>query len=156
MNSESPDISIVSWAQVDAPINWKTTFLFTAGISFLIWFGMYSGLGLYILIGILGILGMVMILRNPFLWICAVFVGYIPIFWKATSSFTVTEVAHAVIFYGGLLWWFFRRNCVPLVASVVIIWSLAYVISGGGKTIFMGFMNRFMEAGKRNLPSNGD
>ena len=93
----------------DAPLGARESTLFFVSVAVL--YGAAAYLHLEFLLG-LAIIGLgvgFLILRNEFLWIVAVIIGYLPVFWKTTDEFTPVEISQAVLFYGGLVWWFYRR-----------------------------------------------
>ncbi len=93
----------------DAPVTTKETLIFFAVLSTL--YGVAGYLGLQFLLGlaIIGIGLYFLIINNELLWILAVILGYLPVFWKTTDEFTAAEIGQALVFYGGLLWWFYKR-----------------------------------------------
>ncbi len=108
----------------DQPVGLRSGLIFIALISLLVLFGMYTGLGLYIALLIVGTALLIIIVRFPFVWIVSIILGYIPILWMPSISFTPLEAIHAVLFYGGLAWWFFNRF---VIQRKTIQWSLGEI-----------------------------
>ncbi len=113
---------------VDPPVGRGAAPIFLAIALSLLWFGLWSGLGFFMLLALLGVSAGVLILRRPLWWVIASILLYIPVFWSWTAEFTIYEMVHAVVFYGGILWWFFQR---AVILRAPIRWSaggLAYAL----------------------------
>ena len=104
----------VSFLPVDTPISTRTTILFLVGISILIPVSFYLGLALVLAGLVFGIALAALLLHNTFLWFIAIVLGYFPIFisWGKDFTFTPIEAAHAILLYGGILWWFFSKTVI--------------------------------------------
>jgi len=93
-------------------------FLTAAGLVLAAAFLLQQQLLLFMLI--VAVVGGLLAFQSPILWISAVVLGYAPILWQWGKEFTVVEAAHAVLFYGGLIWWLFHRI---VIARKQIRWS---------------------------------
>jgi hypothetical protein len=93
----------------DKPVGIKAAVFFIFIASFGVIAGIYSGTGVFLAAAVIGFAGVVLLVRYPLLWFSAIILGYIPVLWQWSTEFTPTEFVHAIVLYGGLLWWFFER-----------------------------------------------
>lgn len=107
--------------EADRPLSFReaASFLTVTGLVLTAAFLLQQQLLLFLLI--IAVVGGLLAFQSPILWISAVILGYAPIFWQWGGEFTVVEAVHAVLFYGGLIWWLFHRI---VIARKRLRWSL--------------------------------
>jgi len=109
----------------DAPVPWWLGGGFLAVVLGFIALSFSMGLEMYAAFAIIGAVFFVLILRSEVVWVLAVILGYLPIFWHGTDELSLLEILHATLFYGGLLWWFFHRI---VIMRKPIHWSIGGIM----------------------------
>lgn len=105
----------------DTPLSRKETALFLLAVAVILPVTFYMRLEYLLFLAVIGGVGALLVFQSPTLWIAASILGFIPVFWNIKAGLTPPEVAHTVLFYGGLLWWFFHRI---VIARKPIRWSV--------------------------------
>ncbi len=114
----------------DSPVPWWLAGGFLALVLVYISVAFSMGLELYAVLALMGGVLFIAVLQSEVVWVLVVILGYLPIFWQGTKELSIMEILHAILFYGGLLWWFFHR-------IVILRKSINWSIGGIMYVLFM-------------------
>lgn len=112
--------------EYDTPLSWKETTIFLSVVFGVMLLAFYLHLEYPLLLAVTGVLGALLVMQNPVVWISLSILLLVPVFWELEEGLTPQEVVHAMLYYGGLLWWLFHR---VVIARKPLYWSLPGVLS---------------------------
>ena len=104
----------------DTPLSKKETALFFLSLAALMAAGFYLQLELPLALVVLGVTAGLLVMQSPVAWLALSVAGFVGVFWNIQEGLTPPEVAHTVVCYGGLIWWFFHRL---VIARKPLRWS---------------------------------
>ena len=93
----------------DSPLSKTETALFFLSLLGLMALAFWMRLEVPLALAVLGTLGGLLVMQSAVAWLSLSVLGFIGVFWHLEPGLTPPEVAHTVIMYGGLAWWFFHR-----------------------------------------------
>ncbi|MBR9978200.1 MAG: hypothetical protein KFH87_08945 [Bacteroidetes bacterium] len=112
--------------EYDTPLSWKETAIFLSVVLGVMLLAFYLHLEYPLLLAVTAVLGALLVMQNPVVWISLSILLLVPVFWQLEKGLTPQEVVHAVLYYGGLLWWLFHR---VVIARKPLHWSLPGILS---------------------------
>ncbi len=93
----------------DAPLSKKESAVFLLTVAAVMALAFWLRLEFILLVAIIAVLGALLVLQSAVAWIAISILGFIGVFWNLEAGLTPPEVLHTVVYYGGLIWWFFHR-----------------------------------------------
>jgi hypothetical protein len=110
----------------DAPLSKKETAVFLFSVAAVMALAFYLRLEFLLMIVVVGGIGGVLVMQSAVAWIAISILGFIGVFWNLEAGLTLPEVLHTVVFYGGLIWWFFHRI---VIARAPLRWTLGGILT---------------------------
>lgn len=110
----------------DTPISKKEVAVFLSSLLGLMAAAFYLELEYPLFLAVLGSLAGLLVLQSAVAWIAVSILAFTGVFWTLQEGLTPPEILHTVIYYGGLIWWFFHRI---VIARKPVHWTLGGMLS---------------------------
>lgn len=110
----------------DTPLSKKETAVFLSVLTAVMVLAFYLRLEFILFLAVTGGLGALLVMQSAVAWIALSILGFIGVFWTLEAGLTPPEVLHTVLYYGGLIWWFFHR---VVIARKPLRWTLGGILS---------------------------
>lgn len=104
----------------DTPVSKTEAALFFFSLLGLMALAFWMQLELPVALALLAVLGGLLVMQSAVTWLALSVFGFVGVFWRLEPGLTPPEIAHTVVYYGGLLWWFFHRL---VIARTPLRWS---------------------------------
>lgn len=110
----------------DAPLGRREVLLFFGAAGIVLLAAFLLRIEEMAFFAVLGLLAVFVVMQNAMTWILVSIGSFFMVFWSIEEGLTPPEIAHTVLYFGGLLWWFFHRL---VIAKQPLRWTPGSVLT---------------------------